>query len=125
MNGKKGLNALYTPQFDNRNYELNIYSIEPQLTYIQGTSFQDGQQDINLTIKRTCRCMVEKNQFLIHSTWNLNTIFFKTVLLPANLPLIILTIIPRPIQRSAISCWMDCCPERIFSGLLRFYQTIA
>ncbi len=39
-NGKKGLNALYTPQFNNRNYQLNIYSVEPQLIYIHGTSFR-------------------------------------------------------------------------------------
>jgi hypothetical protein len=40
INGKKGLNALYTPQFNNRNYQLAIYDIQPQLVYIQGTSFR-------------------------------------------------------------------------------------
>ena len=40
MNGKKGMNALYTPQFANRNYELSIYSIEPFLIYIKGTAFR-------------------------------------------------------------------------------------
>lgn len=40
INGKKGLNGLYTPQFNNRNYELDIYNIEPSLVYIQGTSFR-------------------------------------------------------------------------------------
>ncbi|HET9430691.1 MAG TPA: hypothetical protein VFO70_05920 [Chitinophagaceae bacterium] len=40
LTGKKGLNALYTPQFNNRNYELGIYSLEPNLTYIQGTAFR-------------------------------------------------------------------------------------
>lgn len=39
MNGKKGLNALYTPQFSNRNYELSVFSIEPLLTFIRGTTF--------------------------------------------------------------------------------------
>jgi hypothetical protein len=40
MNGKKGLNALFTPQFSNRNYQLNIYSAEPQLIFIHGTTFR-------------------------------------------------------------------------------------
>ena len=40
MNGKKGMNALYTPQFNNRNYQLDIYSIEPNFIYIHGTSFR-------------------------------------------------------------------------------------
>jgi hypothetical protein len=42
LNGRKGQNALYTPsaQFDNRNYQLNIYSIEPSLSFIRGTSFR-------------------------------------------------------------------------------------
>lgn len=40
VNGKKGLNALITPQFGNRNYQLDIYSVEPQLIFIRGTSFR-------------------------------------------------------------------------------------
>jgi hypothetical protein len=40
LNGRKGLTALYTPQFANRNYQLTIYSAEPLLTYIKGTSFR-------------------------------------------------------------------------------------
>ncbi len=40
INSKKGFNALYTPQFNNRNYQLTIYDIQPQLVYIQGTSFR-------------------------------------------------------------------------------------
>ena len=40
VNGKKGLNALYTPQFNNRNYQLTIYDFQPQLVYIRGTSFR-------------------------------------------------------------------------------------
>ena len=40
VNGKKGLSALYTPQFANRNYQLSIYSAEPFLTFIKGTSFR-------------------------------------------------------------------------------------
>ncbi|MEO7984665.1 MAG: hypothetical protein ABI688_11350, partial [Bacteroidota bacterium] len=40
INGRKGENALYTPQFANRNYQLSIYSIEPFLTFIRGTSFR-------------------------------------------------------------------------------------
>ena len=37
---KKGLNALYTPNFDTRNYELDIASIEPQLTFMNRTVFR-------------------------------------------------------------------------------------
>jgi hypothetical protein len=40
MNGKKGLSGLYTPGFANRNYELNIYNIEPRIVFIQGTKFR-------------------------------------------------------------------------------------
>lgn len=40
LNGKKGVNALYTPQFANRNYELSIYNIEPFLVFIRGTKFR-------------------------------------------------------------------------------------
>jgi hypothetical protein len=40
LNGKLGENALYTPQFTNRNYELTIYSLEPMVTFIRGTSFR-------------------------------------------------------------------------------------
>jgi hypothetical protein len=40
VNGKKGQNALYTPNFDNRNYELAIYNIEPRLSFIKGTVFR-------------------------------------------------------------------------------------
>ena len=36
------MNGLYTPaqQFANRNFQLSIYSIEPFLTFIKGTSFR-------------------------------------------------------------------------------------
>lgn len=37
---KNGLNALYTPSFDNRNYELDIKNAEPQLVFIKGTVFR-------------------------------------------------------------------------------------
>jgi hypothetical protein len=40
LNAKKGLQALYTPRFANRNYELTIYGIEPSLVFIRGTSFR-------------------------------------------------------------------------------------
>ncbi len=40
VNSKKGENALYTPQFANRNYQLSIYSVEPFMTFIKGTSFR-------------------------------------------------------------------------------------
>jgi hypothetical protein len=34
--GIKGLNALYTPRFANRNYQLDIYSVEPSLVFVNG-----------------------------------------------------------------------------------------
>lgn len=40
VTGKKGLNALYTPNFDNRNYELTIHNVEPQISFIRGTVFR-------------------------------------------------------------------------------------
>lgn len=40
INGKKGLNALNTPQFNNRNYQLKVYNIQPQIVYIRGTTFR-------------------------------------------------------------------------------------
>ncbi len=40
INGKKGQNDLLTPQFNNKNYQLKTYSIEPSLVYIRGTSFR-------------------------------------------------------------------------------------
>lgn len=40
LNGKKGINALFTPQFNNRNYDLDIYSVEPMVSFIRGTSFR-------------------------------------------------------------------------------------
>jgi len=40
VNGKKGANALYTPKFANRNYELSVYSAEPFITYIKGSTFR-------------------------------------------------------------------------------------
>ena len=55
LNGKKGLNGLYTPSFANRNYELNIYNIEPKIIFIQGTRFRlatgyklDNKQNLSL-----------------------------------------------------------------------------
>lgn len=40
MGTKTGVNALFTPQFANRNYELSITSIEPAFVYIKGTKFR-------------------------------------------------------------------------------------
>lgn len=42
VNYRKGINGLYTPnaQFDNRNYELDIKTLEPLLSFIRGTSFR-------------------------------------------------------------------------------------
>ena len=40
INAKKGLSALYTPSFDNRNYEVSSRNAEPQLVFIKGTVFR-------------------------------------------------------------------------------------
>lgn len=40
VNNRKGLTALYTPNFANRNYELNIYSTEPRISFVKGTVFR-------------------------------------------------------------------------------------
>lgn len=39
LNSKKGMNALTTPSFANRNYQLDIFNAEPTLIFIQGTKF--------------------------------------------------------------------------------------
>ncbi|MDQ3278201.1 MAG: hypothetical protein M3Q06_07735, partial [Bacteroidota bacterium] len=38
--GKRAQNALYTPNFANRNYELAIHQVEPRISFIQGTVFR-------------------------------------------------------------------------------------
>ena len=40
VNTRKGQNGLYTPAFGNRNYELDILSSEPKLSFIRGTIFR-------------------------------------------------------------------------------------
>ncbi|HLF44818.1 MAG TPA: hypothetical protein VI548_00225 [Chitinophagaceae bacterium] len=40
LNSKKGLNGLYTPGFANRNYELDVFTMEPKIVFIQGTKFR-------------------------------------------------------------------------------------
>ena len=42
INGRKGKNSLFTPsaQFDNRNYDLDIASVEPMMTFIRSTSLR-------------------------------------------------------------------------------------
>jgi hypothetical protein len=42
INARKGTNSLFTPnsQFDNRNYQLDIGSLEPVVTFIKGTSLR-------------------------------------------------------------------------------------
>lgn len=39
LNARKGLSALLTPQFDNRNYHLDIYTIEPAFIFTRMTKF--------------------------------------------------------------------------------------
>lgn len=40
VNNRKGVTALYTPSFANRNYEIDLYSTEPRLSFIKGTVFR-------------------------------------------------------------------------------------
>lgn len=40
INSRKGLSALYTPRFSNRNYEIDHYSTEPRISFIRGTVFR-------------------------------------------------------------------------------------
>ncbi|MGZ3923486.1 MAG: hypothetical protein ACXVBJ_06920 [Flavisolibacter sp.] len=40
VNGRKGLTALYTPSFANRNYQLDVYSTEPRISFVKGTVFR-------------------------------------------------------------------------------------
>lgn len=40
MSARKGLNALFTPNFSNRNYELSSYSAEPRISFVKGTVFR-------------------------------------------------------------------------------------
>jgi hypothetical protein len=40
LNMKNGVNALYTPSFENRNYALHTFSSEPRISYIAGTVFR-------------------------------------------------------------------------------------
>ena len=40
VNNRKGLTALYTPSFSNRNYEIDLYSTEPRISFIKGTVFR-------------------------------------------------------------------------------------
>lgn len=37
---KKGQNKLVTPNFDNRNYNIESYGMEPRLSFIRGTNFR-------------------------------------------------------------------------------------
>lgn len=40
VNNRKAFQALYTPSFGNRNYELKIYSSEPRISFVKGTVFR-------------------------------------------------------------------------------------
>lgn len=40
VNNRKAFQALYTPGFGNRNYELDIYSTEPRFSFVKGTVFR-------------------------------------------------------------------------------------
>jgi len=40
VNNKKGVQALFTPSFSNRNYEIDQFSTEPRISFIRGTVFR-------------------------------------------------------------------------------------
>ena len=40
VSNRKGFSALYTPSFGNRNYELDIKSTEPRVSFVKGTVFR-------------------------------------------------------------------------------------
>ena len=40
LNGRYGQNALYTPSFGNKHYELRVAGVEPRLSFIRRTTFR-------------------------------------------------------------------------------------
>jgi hypothetical protein len=40
LNTRKSMNALYTPNFGNRNYEIDMVSTEPRISFVKGTVFR-------------------------------------------------------------------------------------
>jgi len=40
IQSRKGLTALYTPSFGNRNYEIDYFNTEPRISFIKGTVFR-------------------------------------------------------------------------------------
>ncbi|ANE49143.1 hypothetical protein SY85_00130 [Flavisolibacter tropicus] len=90
---KKGLNALYTPNFDNRNYELEIASVEPQLTFMNRTVFRlqgsykidqkknadqyGGEQSLSNAINLETKYNVLQNSSII-GRFTYNNISFKS-----------------------------------------------
>lgn len=40
INNRKGFLGLYTPSFGNRNYQLNVYSTEPRISFVNRTIFR-------------------------------------------------------------------------------------
>src|SRR5690606_19049087 len=40
LSAKKGQTRLTTPNFDNRNYNIESYGVEPRLSFIRGTNFR-------------------------------------------------------------------------------------
>lgn len=84
VNGKKGMNALYTPQFTNRNYELSVYNIEPFFVFIKGTSFRivtsykfENKQNLPLygTEKSTSNSVLVETKYNILQNSSINARF--------------------------------------------------
>ena len=40
VTGRKGTNALFTPNFENRNYELDVHNVEPRFVFVNRTVFR-------------------------------------------------------------------------------------
>ncbi|HZF65309.1 MAG TPA: hypothetical protein VEZ55_12515 [Chitinophagaceae bacterium] len=91
---KKGTNILYTPNFENRNYELDILNTEPQLVFIKGTAFRlqtsykleekqnsrlyGGQKSLSSAVNVETKYNVVQNSSL-NARFTLNTISYTDV----------------------------------------------
>jgi hypothetical protein len=93
LNGRLGTNALFTPAFVNRNYELSIYNAEPKISYIKGTVFRiqgsykienkknkplyGGEQSFSNSINLETKYNVLQNSS-INAKFTYNNIGYKT-----------------------------------------------
>ena len=99
VSGKKDLMVCTHQALRNRNYELDIYNIEPRLVFIQGTKFRlaTGYKFDNK--KNNCFVWRREIDFKLYQHWKQNTMCFKTVRSPVNSHSVILIIHPLPTQQ--------------------------